>query len=334
MVNYKFGQLISYNSFMQEEKFIMFQNRLAKVFRHLSRQARRLHVSCYRIYDHDLPEFPFCIELYEDKLYVAEYKRHHGLSEEQHDEWIKKSMQVISEVLNVQAENIFLKLRKVKTSRADQYKKTAGEKNEFIVHENDLKFIVNLSDYLDTGLFLDHRITREMVKKESAGKKVLNLFCYTGSFSVCAAAGGAVDVVSVDLSKTYLAWARKNMELNGFTMTSPLGAEGYVHTDVMSYLKTLPENYFDLVVLDPPTFSNSQRMDKFLDIQKDHAELINDCLRVMKPKGVLYFSTNSRKFILEKEKIKASSVKDITKATTSFDFEGRLFRYCFRIEKE
>ena len=318
----------------------MFQNRLAKVFRHISRQARRLHVSCYRVYDHDLPEFPFCIEIYEDKLYVAEYKRYHGFTEEQHDDWIKKSIEVMSEVFHVYPENIFLKLRKVKGGRTDQYKKTGEQGHEFVIHENDLKFIVNLSDYLDTGLFLDHRITREIIRKESSGKRVLNLFCYTGSFSVYAAAGGATEIVSVDLSKTYLSWAKRNMELNGFVDNSPLGPPErtglggtYVHADVLQYLQTLPENYFDIVILDPPTFSNSRRMDEFLDIQRDHAQLINDCLKGLKKKGVLYFSTNSRKFILDKDKINSSSIKDITKATTPFDFEGKLFRYCFRIEK-
>jgi len=315
---------------MTEEKFIMFRNRLMKVFRHVRRQAGRLHVSCYRVYDHDLPEFPFCIEIYEDKLYVAEYKRQHRFTEEQHHDWTTRSVEIMSHVFGVAVENIFLKLRKVKSGRADQYKKMGEQANEFVVHENDLKFIVNLSDYLDTGLFLDHRITREMVKSESAGKKILNLFCYTGSFSVYAAAGGASQTVSVDLSNTYLNWTERNMQLNGFIDPSKYK---YVHADVIKYLATLPEDYFDIVILDPPTFSNSQRMDEFLDVQRDHVKLINDCLKGLKKNGVLYFSTNSRKFILDNEKIRSASIKDITKTTTPFDFEGKLFRYCFRIEK-
>ena len=323
---------------MPEEKINMFRNRLIKVYRHIGRQAKKSGISCYRVYDHDLPEFPFCIEIYEDKLYVAEYKRQHGFTEEGHHDWIARSVDVMSQVFGLPVENIFLKLRKVKSGRTDQYKKTAVQMNEFVVHENNLKFIVNLSDYLDTGLFLDHRVTREMVKNESCGKKVLNLFCYTGSFSVYAAAGGASEVVSVDMSKTYLKWAQRNMELNGFFDDSPLGVGGgpgvkYEHADVIQYLQTLPGNYFDIVILDPPTFSNSQRMDEFLDIQRDHAKLINDCLNGLKKNGVLYFSTNSRKFILDKDKIKAGSIKDITKATTPFDFEDKLFRYCFRIQK-
>jgi 23S rRNA (cytosine1962-C5)-methyltransferase len=188
---------------------------------------------------------------------------------------------------------------------------------------------VNLSDYLDTGLFLDHRITRQMVKDESKNKKMLNLFAYTGSFSVYAAAGGAEEVVSVDLSKTYLERARRNMELNGF---SNAPAYSYVHVDAMQYIKTIPAGYFDLVVLDPPTFSNSKRMEGFLDIQRDHVEMINDCLNGMTTGGTLYFSTNYTRFALETDKINATA-KDITKATTPFDFEGALSRYCFKIMK-
>jgi 23S rRNA (cytosine1962-C5)-methyltransferase len=235
---------------MVEQKFIMFRNRLEKVYRHLGRQAKRLGVSCYRVYDHDLPEFPFCIELYEEKLYVAEYKRRHGLTDEEHEDWISKSVEVIAGVFKIDEHNIFLKLRKVKKGREGQYKskptpspsrkeellETPLFENEFLVHENGLKFIVNLSDYLDTGLFLDHRITREMVKKESAGKKVLNLFCYTGSFSVYAAAGDAKEVVSVDLSKTYLNRAERNMQLNGFanhTSFADTYEYKYVHADVL-----------------------------------------------------------------------------------------------------
>ena len=145
---------------MSDDKFIMFRNRLEKVFRHLGKQAKRLQVSCYRLYDHDLPEFPFCIEVYEQNLYIAEYKRRHGMSEEEHDVWMEKSIDVIREVLKVKNENIFLKLRQKKPGRLGQYQKKEERKIEFIVEENGLKFIVNLSDYLDTGLFLDHRITR------------------------------------------------------------------------------------------------------------------------------------------------------------------------------
>ena len=315
---------------MDADKLIMFQNRLTKVFRHLGKQAKRAGVSCYRVYDHDLPEFPFCIEFYSDKLYVAEYRRRHGMTEEEHDTWMEKSLAVIAAVSGVSRDNIFLKLRQRKPGRLGQYQKYGEVQHEFEVEENGLKFIVNLSDYLDTGLFLDHRITRQMVREQSAGKKILNLFAYTGSFSVYAAAGGAEEVETADLSKTYLNWAERNLQLNGFNSAAKYKI---IHADVKQYLKEIPSGYFDIIIMDPPTFSNSKRMDDILDIQRDHVELINDCLKGLKPGGLLYFSTNFRKFKLESDKINAASIKDITKATTPFDFEGKLFRNCYLVKK-
>jgi 23S rRNA (cytosine1962-C5)-methyltransferase len=315
---------------MAEDKLLMFKNRLTKVFRHVSKQAKRLDVSCYRVYDHDLPEFPFCIEFYGEKLYVAEYKRRHNMTEDEHDVWMEESLGVIMEVLVVEKENIFLKLRQRKPGRLGQYQKYDEVQHEFVVEENGLQFIVNMSDYLDTGLFLDHRITRQMVRERSKGKKVLNLFAYTGSFSIYPASGGADEVVTADLSKTYLSWSERNLQQNGFTDKKKYQ---FVHADVLQYLKTIPAGYFDIIIMDPPTFSNSKRMDDFLDIQRDHVVLINDCIAALKPAGILYFSTNFRKFVLDKEKIKATSIKDITKATTPFDFEGKLFRWCFSIIK-
>ena len=289
-----------------------------------------MHVSCYRLYDHDLPEFPFCIELYGQNIYIAEYKRHHGLSENEHDVWMEKSIEVVCEILATDKEKIFLKLRQKKPGRLGQYQKVGEKGAEFIVEENGLKFIVNLSDYLDTGLFLDHRLTREKVKIEARNKNVLNLFSYTGSFSVYAAAGEAMKVTTVDLSKTYLGWAQRNMELNGCSDTAKYK---YIHADVLQYLDSVSANSFELIILDPPTFSNSKRMDDILDIQRDHVKLINDCLRIAKPAGKIYFSTNYKKFMLDIISLHSSLIKDITKQTTPFDFEGRINRVCYVIEK-
>ena len=315
---------------MSDDKVIMFRNRLTKQAKHLGKLAKRQQIQCYRLYDHDLPEFPFCIEYYGDKLYVAEYKRRHGMTDEEHDAWLEESREVIAETLDLSPSTIFLRLRQRKPGRLGQYQKLDEALHEFVVEENGLRFLVNLSDYLDTGLFLDHRITRQMVKEQSSEKKVLNLFAYTGSFSVYTAAGGAEEVVTVDLSKTYLNWARRNMALNGFTDPEKYI---YLHADVKQYLKELKPNYFDLIVMDPPTFSNSKRMEDILDIQRDHVELINDCLAGLKPGGQLYFSTNFTRFILDEAGIRAGSIKDITRATTPFDFEGKLARYCFLIKK-
>ena len=308
----------------------MFRNRLAKVYKHRSKQANRQNISCYRLYDHDIPEFPFIIDVYENNLYVSEYKRRHGMEEEEHQQWIEASIVVMTEITGIPDENIFSRQRQRKAGRLGQYEKISSEKSEFVVLENGLKFKVNLSDYLDTGLFLDHRITRQMVREQSSDKKVLNLFCYTASFSVYAAAGRAAEIISVDLSKTYLRWGEENMKLNGFPHT---GKYQFIHADVLQFLEELPRNYFDLIVLDPPTFSNSKRMKDFLDIQRDHVHLINQCLAVMKPDGLLYFSTNYRKFVLDEPGINARSIKDITAQTTPFDFIQKLHRKCYEVRK-
>ncbi|MCU0380799.1 MAG: class I SAM-dependent methyltransferase [Chitinophagaceae bacterium] len=310
------------------EKILMFENRLRKVCRHLSKIARSTGVSCYRVYDRDLPEFPLIIERYEEMVYVAEYRSRHTLDEVAYEAWLNESLEVIVRVMEVKPFNVFLKERKRKEGRGDQYRKTSDERDFRTVQEGGLKFLVNLSDYLDTGLFLDHRITRQMVREQSAGKKVLNLFCYTGSFSVYAASGAALEVCSVDLSNTYLGWARQNMELNG--LFDP-GKTFFVKADVLQYLPTVPDASYDLVILDPPTFSNSKMMKDILDIQADHVTLINDVLRVVRPGGSLYFSTNARTFNMEKERIQATEIRDITATTTPFDFKGKLLRWCYRI---
>ncbi|MBX9781778.1 MAG: class I SAM-dependent methyltransferase [Chitinophagaceae bacterium] len=315
---------------MMNDKLQMFYNRLLKVHKHRSRLAKRMNISCYRLYDKDLPEFPVMIDAYGNRVCLSEYRAKHHLTEEEHAEWMQGTVNVIAEVLQINKDDIYTKERKRKEDRLSQYRKTAEEKEFFEVEENGLKFLVNLSDYLDTGLFLDHRSTRKMVMEEAKDKKVLNLFAYTGSFSVYAAAGGADEVITVDLSNTYIDWAQKNFEAN--FLVNPRKYR-FIVADVKQYLETLTPNTFDLVVMDPPTFSNSKKMKDILDIQRDHAELLNAALRAVKPGGVLYFSTNARKFELNEKEIKASVIKDITKATTPFDFEGRLLRWCWRMIK-
>lgn len=314
---------------MFEARLEMFRNRLVKVYRHLGRQARRQSIECYRLYDHDLPEFPIRIELYGDRVYLSEYKRQHGMTEDIHEKWLDAVYQVISEILNIPADRIYGKLRQRKSGRQGQYQKTGEEQEFFEVNENGLKFWVNLTDYLDTGLFLDHRITREMVRSGSSEKRVLNLFAYTGSFSVYAAAGGAKEVCTIDLSNTYLDWSRRNMILNGFKGDH----YSFIQADVKSYLGEIPNARYDLIVLDPPTFSNSKRMEEELDVQRDHVSLINECLRILTPGGIIYFSNNYTKFQLDQESLREAEIKDITRATTPFDFEGSLNRPCFRIKK-
>ena len=311
---------------MSDGKLIMFDNRLKKVYRILGKQAKQQSISCYRLYDRDIPEFPLIVDVYGPEVLVTEYRSNHHLSIEEYEEWLKDSMEVIQHVLGRTPEQLHLKERKKKEDRFDQYQKTDDRKDFFEIEESGLKFLVNLTDYLDTGLFLDHRITRQMVRRQSEGKHVLNLFCYTGSFSVFAAAGGAKEVVSVDLSNTYLTWAKQNMILNGF-----VGEQyTFIRTDVLQFLPTLSDKSFDIIILDPPTFSNSKAMKDILDIQQDHVDLINNCVSKLKENGVLYFSTNARKFHLDTVSIKGS-IKEITTATVPFDFKGKLLRWCYEI---
>jgi 23S rRNA (cytosine1962-C5)-methyltransferase len=315
---------------MLSDKLQMFHNRLTKVYKHRAKQARKMGVSCYRLYDKDLPEFPVSIDMYEDKICLSEYRAKHNLSPEQYTEWQEGMIAVVESVTGVADELIFAKERKRKTDRFSQYQKTGEEKEFYEVSENGLKFWVNLSDYLDTGLFLDHRITRELVRELSKDKKVMNLFAYTGSFSVYAAAGGAKEVKTVDLSNTYIDWAKRNFQLNQLNDERKYS---FVVSDVLQYLPVIPSEAYDLIVMDPPTFSNSKKMKDILDIQRDHVELINQAIRILAPGGILFFSTNARKFELNADEIKAAQIKDITKMTTPFDFEGKLLRWCWRINR-
>lgn len=312
-----------------DPKYLMFRNRLEKVYRHRSKLARRQGIGCYRLYDRDLPEFPLIIEIYDRYVHVAEYLARHDLAEDAYEQWLDNSLTVIGDVLDVPPERVYCKRRERKSSRQGQYRKLAERRDEDMVTEGGLNFIINLSDYLDTGLFLDHRITRDMVRKEAEGKTFLNLFCYTGSFTVYAAAGGASRTVSIDLSNTYLDWAQRNLKANDIDPAT----HQYVKGDVLQWLPSLKKDSFDIIMLDPPSFSNSKAMKDYLDIQEDHVGLINLCLEKLTPGGSLYFSTNLRTFRLDSAALRATSIRDITKTTTPFDFEGKLLRWCYLMKK-
>jgi 23S rRNA (cytosine1962-C5)-methyltransferase len=320
--------LVSMSDILQD-KYTMFRNRLDKVYAHRRKKAKQQQVSCYRLYDLDLPEFPFAIDLYQSAeglhAHVAEYQRNHTLSEAEHGQWLTSSREVISEALSVPVGNIHLKERSVITDRREQYSHFNQTNTTIVVQEHGARFLVNLSDYLDTGLFLDHRPTRVLVREQSLGKCVLNLFAYTGSFSVYAALGGADRVITVDLSNTYLDWAKENFRLNGL----PADNDDFIASDVGALLPTLPSQSMDLIVCDPPTFSNSKKMRGVFDVQRDHPALLNQCLRLLKPGGRIYFSTNNRRFKLYDDHIQTDLIADFTRQTTGFDFEGKLNRQCY-----
>jgi len=307
-----------------------FQNRLRKVWRHISRTARKQNIACFRFYDHDLPEFPFAIDWYDGAVHMAEYLRRHGMEDDEHEAWLQACVSTLVVILEVNKDLIFLKRRQRKAGRQGQYQKFGEETVERIVPESDLSFIINLTDYLDTGLFLDHRITRSRVRQESEGKKVLNLFCYTGSFSVYAAKGGAAHVTSVDLSNTYLHWAKRNLQYNKLYTPEK---QTLIQADVLQWLKEAPAAGYDLIVCDPPTFSNSKRMENEFDVQRDHVDLLRHLIRLLRPGGRIYFSNNYTKFQLDETAFPDVTIKDITAATTPFDFAGKLKRVCFLIEK-
>ncbi len=315
---------------MNSSLFQQFENRLRKVDKHLRKLARRQDISCFQVYDHDLPEFPFVIDRYNNQLYVAEYQRQTIRTEDEQAQWKLQCFESICDVLEVPCDLLHLKQRRRKADASDQYQKADDRSDFMTVTEGSLKFDVNLTDYLDTGLFLDHRSTRSIVRDQCNRKRVLNLFCYTGSFSVYAADGNAAEVTSVDLSNTYLRWAERNMKLNG--LYDP-ARHHYVRADVLQYISQLPSQSYDLVIMDPPTFSNSKSMEGHLDIQRDHVNLINQTLRTMTEGGLMYFSTNFRKFSLDKDAIAATLVRDITRQTTPFDFQSKMLRWCFCIVK-
>jgi 23S rRNA (cytosine1962-C5)-methyltransferase len=308
----------------------MFLNRLTKVYKHFSKLARKQQVACYRFYDHDLPEFPFAIDWYNGVVHAAEYKRRHGMEDDEHELWLQACRETIASVLEIPVDAIYMKIRQRKAGRQGQYEKFNEQKIERIVPEGTLNFIINLTDYLDTGLFLDHRITRGLVRDEAEGLHVLNLFCYTGSFSVYAAHGKARSVTSVDLSKTYLNWAKRNMQYNKLYDDEK---HDFVHGDVIEWLDYMPAEKYGLIVCDPPTFSNSKRMEDNFDVQRDHVSLIKKLLKGCADGGRIYFSNNYKGFVLDRDNIPAVTVKDITGLTTPFDFQGKLNRKCYLIEK-
>jgi len=304
----------------------LFVNRLRKMARHRRRWPGR-GITCYRVYNRDIPEIPLTVDIYEGRLYIAEYDRPSERTPAQQADWLDLLFKTAGEVLAVSPENIYIRKRR-RQRGSGQYAKLSDSRNVFTVHEGNLKFEVNLSDYLDTGLFLDHRNTRAMVRSESAGKRMLNLFAYTGAFSVFAADGGAVSTTTVDLSKTYLDWARRNMSANGFSGPD----HRFIRADAMTFLRDNPTGAaYDIAVVDPPSFSNSKRTEGTFDVQRDYADLVNAVAHLMSTGGVVYFSTNLRRFRLDPAALSSLSVHDISRQTVPEDFRNKRTHRCWRM---
>ncbi|MDR1239828.1 MAG: class I SAM-dependent methyltransferase [Treponema sp.] len=331
----------------------MLANRLRKRFRHLKKWARRTGTDVFRLYDRDIPEIPLAFNWYGGALAGALYKRPYEKDEDDERRWTEAMAEAAADALGIGRDSVFIKVREHQRGAA-QYRRMDDLGALRVVNEGGLRFQVNLSDYLDTGLFPDRRRLRALVRDKSAGKRVLNLFCYTASFSVYAAAGGAAEIDSVDLSNTYLAWSRKNFTLNGFTGV-PVAAEAllesrrqgaflppfrFIRADVLSFLPAAAKarRQWDLIILDPPAFSNSKKMSGFLDIQRDHGGLVRGALRLLAPGGRLYFSANARGFRLDPAEFEKTGapgpvIKDIQGLLTDEDFRGKKTpaAYLFRL---
>ncbi len=314
----------------------MLANRLVNRFRHVAKWARRQGITCFRLYEKDIPEFPMIVDWYEGDVVAWFYHRTRDDTFEREVAYRRLAEEEILTGLEIPRERLFIKFRARQRDGAgdrDQYERFDTRGFVKVVQELGLKFEVNLSDYLDTGLFLDHRFTRQLVRERSAGKRVLNLFAYTGAFTVYARGGGASATTTVDMSKTYLAWAERNLALNGFS----LGPDHrLVHEDCLAYLAAGPakDESYDIIVCDPPTFSNSKRMqaDSFA-IDRDWPQLLRWLRAWMAPGAVLYFSTNSRGLKFDEAEVPADlHAREITNQTVPEDFRNERIHRCWRIE--
>ena len=297
----------------------MLANRLRKNLKTLGRWARQQGHSCYRLYDADMPEYAFAIDCYGSHVHMQEYKAPVSVNEEdsalrRRQAWLALC-QVMQQELGIPAKNIVLKVRERQRGK-EQYRPTQKEGEDLEVSEGSARFIVNLERYLDTGLFLDHRPIRHWIGEHARGTRFLNLFCYTATATVHAALGGAAHTTSVDMSRSYLQWASRNFALNGLDTRRHV----LVQQDCMKFLEECREQY-DLIFLDPPTFSNSKNTENVLDIQRDHVALIEQCMGLLPPDGLLIFSNNHRRFRLDDAVGQRYRVQDCTAASLDKDFE-------------
>jgi 23S rRNA (guanine2445-N2)-methyltransferase / 23S rRNA (guanine2069-N7)-methyltransferase len=299
----------------------MFGNRLRKNLARLEAWAKRADVACFRVYDADMPEYSFAIDLYgndERWAYVQEYAAPASVDQEAARSRRDEVLAVLSGILGLPEERIVLRVRR-RQKGGDQYEKVGEDAQFHAVREGGYRFLVNFTDYLDTGLFLDHRITRQRVGELAAGRSFLNLFAYTGTATVYAAGAGATASTTVDMSRTYLDWAKRNLALNG--LAGP--QHGFVQADCLAWLEeqgTAPPRRYGVIFVDPPTLSRSKRMEREFDVQRDHARLLAMAARLLEPGGVIVFSNNFQKFKLDPAVAQAFEVEDLTRATLPEDF--------------
>ncbi|MBU3917800.1 bifunctional 23S rRNA (guanine(2069)-N(7))-methyltransferase RlmK/23S rRNA (guanine(2445)-N(2))-methyltransferase RlmL [bacterium] len=307
----------------------MLSNRLKKNLKNLNAWLKRENITCFRAYDKDLPEYAVSIDIYENYIHVQEYKAPDTIDPEKAKTRLFDILSILPDIFEVPIGNIFLKTRQQQKGKL-QYQKQMSEQTFYKVQESGNTFLINLSDYLDTGLFLDHRLTRQLVGEMAQGKRFLNLFAYTGSATVYAAKGGAKSTTTIDMSKQYISWARNNIALNGFGYDN----HHFEQTECVSWMENEKKRY-DLIFLDPPTFSNSKKMKDVFDIQRDHVRLIELAVGLLEKKGQLVFSNNFRKFKMDSDSLKGVIIENITKKTIPRDFDRNpKIHNCWMIQKK
>ena len=311
----------------EDDKSCAFKNCIRKNYRHVRKWAKRTNTNCFRVYDRDIKEYPVVVDFYAGRFCV-QYFSYNREDDNPSAELENDVLGALYSIFAVDPDLIYWRTR-VRRTKMQQYEKIDDVKQFFTVCEYGVQFKVNLHDYLDTGLFLDHRETRQIVASMANGKRVLNLFAYTCAFSVQAACAGAAYTKSVDLSNTYTAWGRENFVLNELSLKNNV----LVREDCLRFLddEIASRTKYDIIVIDPPTISRSKKMDQMFDLQVDYVLLISKALRLLSKGGVIFFSTNSRRFSFDQSLFESCSIRDISKKTIPLDFHNQKIHRCWQI---
>lgn len=287
---------------------------------------KKFNVEAYRLYDRDIPEYPFIVDIYKNTAVIYDRREEIDLSRPERAGYMTALAEAVEKTISLSKDQVIIKERK-KQKGLSQYERVSHKDDYFTIKEGPALLRVNVQDFLDTGLFLDHRIMRQKIFDQAKDKRILNLFCYTGSVSVFGALGGG-RVTSVDMSNTYVEWAKKNFEINHL----PISKHEFIVQDALEFLEDHEMGpFFDLIFLDPPTFSNSKKMEADFEVERDQKFLVTKCLNLLAPNGVLYFSNNKRTFKIDPEIEKMAIAKNITEKTIPFDFHDKKIHHVFEI---
>ncbi len=309
-----------------ENQARMLANKVKKTYKHLHKRFSRQNIEVFRLYDGDIPEIRAAVDWYAGHLVIAEYTRKQSVPE-----WLPMMAAAVAESLDVPRKNVHLKERRAGKQSGQRYERIDTTNKKIMMSERDLNFYVNPYDYIDTGLFSDHRNTRQMIREIAEGRDFLNLYCYTGSFSCYAAKGGAKTTTSVDRSETAITWARENMNLNGI----PAQGNTLIQAHTFDFLeKAKKENkMYDLAVVDPPSYSTTRNRKVEFDILRDHSKLLSGVRKLMKPGALIFFSTNHQDFKFQMDLTETTDVREITSLTIPEDYisKKKTIHRCWKI---